>query len=165
MLSESNKKKLCMTGIYTHKPEAKYRGSIFSDDLYHCCNWTFTVCQWNDGIIFMKDTYWSDDMSLKIELTDENIEEFILLFNCDDVTSHSGNDIYDYDESDWWRIAIDSSGRSCGGKYFLKKGAVKNREKVLKRLEEEIVSLEHKLEHKKQIYEEVKSGKRDLQYA
>lgn len=165
MLSESNRKRLCMTGIYRHEPEAKYRGSIYSDNLYHCCNWTFTVQQWNDGRIFMRDTYWSDDSSLLIELTDENIDEFTFLFDCNEVTNHSGQNIYDYDESDWWHIGIDSGGMYCGGEYFLKTGAVKNRGKVLKRLEEEILSIEHDLEYKKQNYEEVKSGKRDLQYA
>lgn len=118
MLSESNRIKLCMSGIYTHEPETKYRGSLYSDNLYHCCNWTFTVQQWNDGRIFMTDTYWSDGSSLKIELTDDNIDEFTLLFDCNDVTSHSGHNIYDYDESNWWHVAIDSGGMYCGGKYF-----------------------------------------------
>lgn len=164
MLSENKRNNLCMTGIYTHAPEVKYRANMFRNNLYHCCNWTFTVQQWNDGRIFMKDTYWSDDSSLLIELTDGNIDEFTFLFDCNDVMSHSGHNIYDYGESDWWHIAIDSGGMYCGGKYFLKKGAVKNREKVLKRLEEEILSVERDLEHKKQNYEAVKSGKKDLQY-
>jgi len=87
----------------------------------------------------MYDTYWSDNTALHIELTDKNINEFQLLFDFNDVKSHNGKNIYDYDENDWFHIAIDSGGLYCGGKYFVKNTAIPNKDKVLKRLFEEMI--------------------------
>ena len=39
--------------------------------------------------------------------------------NVINATIHSGENIYEYDESDWWHVAIDSGGMYCGGKYFV----------------------------------------------
>lgn len=162
MLSEENKAKLCMTGLYKCKPERKYRSSIHWKDMYHCCNWTFRIEESDDGKIYMHDTYWSDNGGVIIEITDDNFDEFKFIFDFNKVKSHSGDNINDYDECDWWCVAIDSGGRYCGGKYFVKKEAEKNKDKVLARLEEEIRNAESNLENKIRDYDRVKSGELEV---
>lgn len=161
MLSKENADRIVLTGLYKHEPDAKYRGSLYADNLYHCFNWTFRVMhnekydKW-----YMVDTYFNDKY---IELTDDNFDEFELLFDFNEVEKHSGNHIYEYDESDWWHVAVDSGGMYCGGKYFLKKGAVKNKERVIERIESEIDGLERDLKYKKETLERVKNGEVNLE--
>lgn len=157
---------LCMTGLYKCQPNRKYRGQLYWDNMFHCCNWTFTINEYSNGKIYMRDTYWSSGSDgVVIELTDDNFKEFELIFDFNDVKSHSGNNIRDYEECDWWHVAVDSGGMSCGGKYFVKKDALKNKENVLRRLEYEIESLERSLQYKKQNYENVKAGVIKLEWA
>lgn len=153
-----------MTGLYKCKPDRKYRGSLHWDNMYHCCNWTFKPYEIKEGKIIMKDTYWSGGDGVRIELTNENFEEFELLFDFNDVKPHSGTNISDYDSADYWHVAIDSGGMYCGGKYFIKNNAVKNKDKVLERLIDEINLLENRLAWKKSEYEQVKSGETDLKF-
>lgn len=161
MLSKENADKIVLTGLYKHEPDAKYRGSLYADNLYHCFNWTFRVMhnekydKW-----YMVDTYFNDKY---IELTDDNFDEFELLFDFNEVEKHSGNHIYEYDESDWWHVAVDSGGRYfC--KFFLKKGAVKNKERVIERIKSEIEGLERDLKYKKEMLERVKNDEVNLEY-
>lgn len=164
MLSQENINKLCMTGLYICEPNKEWRSSLYWDDMYHCCNWTFRVHKYGDGRYFMYDTYWSDNAALHIELTDKNINEFQLLFDFNDVNSHSGKNIYDYDQNDWFHVAIDSGGLYCGGKYFVKNTAIPNKDKVLKRLEDEIKGKENDIEYIKRKYELVLKDETDLRY-
>lgn len=161
MLSKSNVEKLVMTGLYKHEPDRRYRGSLYWDNMYHCFNWTFKVRHNENDKWYMVDTYFGDKY---IELTDENFYEFEFLFDFEKVEKHSGENIYEYDESDWWHVAIDSGGMYCGGKYFVRKDAVKNKEKVLKRIEEEIQSLENKIDYNKELYERVLKDEVNLKY-
>lgn len=147
------------------EPNKKYRGSLFWDNMYHCCNWTFKIHKWDDGRCFMYDTYWSDDSALHIELTDENISEFTFVFDFNDVKQVSPRNISDYEEYDIFHVAIDSGGMYCGGKWFLRKNAKKNREVVLERLQQEIKSKQSDLEHAKTRYEMVLNGEINLEYA
>lgn len=146
------------------EPNKKYRGSLFWGDMYHCCNWNFKIHRWDDGRYFMYDTYWCDDSALHIELTDENINEFEFVFDFNDVQKVSPRNISDYEECDIFHVAIDSGGMYCGGSWFIKKNASKNRERILRRLEEEIKSKEHDLDYAKKNYEMVLNGEIDLEY-
>lgn len=162
MLSQKNIDKLVMTGLYRHEPDKRYRSSSYWNDLYWCYNWTFKVRHYEkDDTWYMVDTYFNDEY---IELTDENFNEFEFLFDFNEVKKHSGNHIYEYDESDWWHVAVDSGGMYCGGKYFLKKGAVKNKERVIKRIKSEIACLECDLKYKKETLERVKNDEVNLEY-
>lgn len=165
MLSQKNIEKLCMTGLYSHEPDVKYRGRIYENQLFHCCNWVFEV-KYNEyeDKYQMVDNYWSDGSGLKIDLTDQNINEFELIFDKKEVTTDYGNNIWDYDETDRFYVAIGSGGIQFGSQWFIKKNAKKNKEKVINRLNEEIQSLETELLRKKQILEEVMQGNRDLTY-
>lgn len=151
-----------MTGLYKHEPDRRYRGSLYCDNMYHCFNWTFKVRHnEKENKWYMVDTYFGDKY---IELTDENFDEFEFVFDFEKVEKHSGENIYEYDENDWWHVAVDSGGMYCGGKYFVRKNAVKNKEKVLKRLNEEIQRLKNKIDYNKELYERVLKDEVNLKY-
>ena len=162
MLSKENVNKLIMTGLYKHEPDRRYRSSLYWNSMYHCFNWTFKVRHYEeDDEWYMVDTYFNDKL---IELTDDNFDEFEFLFDFNEVEKHSGRHIYEYDESDWWHVAVDSGGMFCGGKYFIKKGAVKIKDRVIERLENEIKSLESDIRYKKETLERVKNDEVNLEY-
>lgn len=162
MLSKENVDKLVISGLYRHDPDKKYRPALYWDQMYHCFNWTFKVRhRESNDTWYMVDTYFGDKY---IELTDENFDEFEFLFDFNEVEKHSGKNIWEYDENDYWHVAIDSGGMYCGGKYFVKKGATKSKEKVLERIEGEIRSLERQLENKKADYERVLNDEVNLNW-
>ena len=80
------------------------------------------------------------------------------------VDKHSGQHIWEYDEDDYWHVAVDSGGMYCGGKYFVKKGATKSKEKVLERIEGEIRSLERQIERKKADYQRVQNNEVNINW-
>ena len=160
MLSKENQEKICITGLYKHDPDRRYRGSLHWDNMYHCFNWTFKVRKEEDNY-WMVDTYFNDKY---IELTDSNFNEFKFIFDFNDVKPHSGQNIDDYEECDYWHVAIDSGGMYCGGKYFVKKDARKNKEKVLERLQYEIDRAKSDLDYAERKYQEVLNGERNLEY-
>lgn len=163
MLSKENSKKLVLTGLYSHEPDKKYRGSLYENDLYWCFNWTFTIKHNEEtNKWYMVDTYFGDK---SIELTDDNFNEFNFLFDFNEVEKCCNSEnISEYDKSDWWHVPVDSSGLLHGGKYFLRKGAKKSKEKVIERLEDEIKSLERKIKYKKETLERVKNDEINLDY-
>ena len=114
-----------MTGLYKHEPDRRYRGSLYRDNMYHCFNWTFKVRHnEKENKWYMVDTYFGDKY---IELTDENFDEFEFVFDFEKLKNILGENIYEYDENDWWHVAVDSGGMYCGGKYFVRKNAVKTK--------------------------------------
>ena len=162
MLSQENRDKLILSGLYKTEPNKKLKSWYDSSSPFHCFNWTFKV-QYNERLdkYSMVDTYFNDKY---IEITDDNIELFELIFNFNDVKSHNGTHIWDYDEEDRWNVAIDSGGIYCGGKYFIKKGAVKNKEKVLNRLSDDVRYAKDKLERLQKDYEDVLNDNINLDY-
>lgn len=165
MLSQENIDKLCMTGLYRHEPDPKYRWLIFKNQLSHHCNWVFEI-DYNtyEDKFQMVDNYWNDGSGLRIDLTDDNINEFELIFDTKEVATDYGNHILDYDESDRFCVVIGSGGTQFGRKWFIKKDAKKNKDNVVSRLNDEIKSLESELLRKKQTLEETIYGDRDLKY-
>ncbi len=162
MLSKENVEKIVKTGLYKHEPDRRYRSSLHWDNMYHCFNWTFKVShRESDDTWYMVDTYFGDKY---IELTDENFDEFEFLFDFNEVEKHTGKNIWEYDENDYWHVAVDSGGMYCGGKYFVKKGAIKSKEKVLERIEGEIRSLERQIESKKADYARVQNDEVNLNW-
>lgn len=162
MLSKENVEKIVKSGLYKHEPDKRYRSSLYWDNLYHCFNWTFKVShRESDDTWYMVDTYFGDKY---IELTDENFDEFEFLFDFNEVDKHSGKNIWEYDEDDYWHVAVDSGGMYCGGKYFVKKGATKSKEKVLERIEGEIRNLERQIERKKADYQRVLNDEVNLNW-
>lgn len=162
MLSKENKEKLVLTGLYKCQPNKKYRGQLYQNDMYHCFNWTFKIRHLKDDDIYlMVDTYFNEKC---IELTDENFDEFEFLFDFNEVHEHSGNNIWEYNENEYWHVAVDSRGWYLGGKYFVKNNAIKDKNKVLQRIKEEIYNLERQLESKKTDYERIQNDEVNLDY-
>lgn len=165
-LSKENIAKLNFNGLYSHKPDVKYRGKLYEDDLYWCFNWIFKVKEIecsnpNENYLAMIDTYYGDK---GIELTDDNFDEFKFIFDFDDVIEISKNAVSDYNSEDVYMVAIGSGGWRYDRKFFINKGTTKNKDIVLSRLKNEIESLEYKLSNKKKQLEQVENDEIDLKY-
>lgn len=147
MLSEENRRKIKMTGIYRHEPDANLRGTLYSTTLYHCCNWTFRPRETDSGID-MVDTFWSSG-PFKIELTDDNIDEFDFVVDENDISLYTDafSRLGEYSPDDIYRLALDSRG--VPGRLYIRKGATKLRNKVIARVKEEIEKCERDLQCKK----------------
>ena len=157
-LSQENINKLCMTGIYQCKPVLSWIESWRRDNPYHCINWTFKVRKYDDGAYYMYDTYWSGGGGLSIKLTDKNFDKFNLLFDMNDVHKVSPPDFYDYNEEDRWHIALDSGGYQYSRYYFVRKGAKKNKDIQLERLNRELESLKAQVRWKEEEIKRVLEG-------
>lgn len=161
MLSEQNISRLNMNGLYICKPNEKYRGKLFENNLYHCCNWTFDVVKNCDGKYFMRDTYWSSGDSLHIALTDENIHEFELFFDRNKVRSIGKHDLNHYGH--FYCVAIDSGGRSYP-KYFVDFEATKSKTLILEEIDEKIRNLEWELKNLREKKENIENGTYKLEW-
>ena len=150
MLSEENKNKIINTGLYSHKPEVKYRGTLYANNLYWCMNWTFKPSFYQDGRVYMVDTYFNDK---SIELTNKNIDEFTLIFDFNDVQQENYPE--DYNNDDIYHVAIDSGGTYCGGKYFRNKNSKRSKEKLIEICESKLKSAEYDVRRYKEELEEL----------
>lgn len=162
MLSQKHIEQLDLNAIYTSQPNVKYRGSLYANDLYHCCNWTFKVVQTEEGYA-MVDTYWSSGDKLTILLSDENISEFTKLFNLNDVRKLNQEEEKYYHHDDVYRVALDSAGIR-GRKLFVNKETTRNKEIVLELMDEKIRSMEHTLKQLKEQKEKVVNDEITLDY-
>lgn len=158
-LSKENVEKLCMTGIYKCDPVLKWLPSYKRDTPYHCCNWTFKPHQYSDGTYAMWDTYWSGVDGLHVQLDDDNIDLFTLLFDVNDVRKCSPPDFYDYDEEDRWHVALDSGGFQFSKYYYVRKDAKKNKAALLERLNNELDSLKNQVRWKE---DEIKKANEEM---
>ena len=162
MLSQENIDKLVPYGIYACDPILEILPEYKRKDPYWCMNWTFTWRKGSDDNFYMIDTYWSTD-SYKIELTDENFNNFKLLFRQDEVEKMPEGTLDECNSEDRWRVAIDSGGWSYP-KFFIRKGAKKIKKLVIERIKSEIRLLEMQLEYKKTTLERVINDEVDLKY-
>lgn len=161
MLSNHNIKKLKMNGLYSCTPKAKYRSKLFEDNLYHCCNWTFNLTKDSEDNYYMRDTYWNSGDSLCIYLTDENIDDFKLVFEHDKVKSIRSEQSNHYDN--YYRVAIDSGGWSYP-KYYVDKNATKSEKLIIEEIEQKINNLEWELKSLKEKKEQIKNGTYNLEW-
>lgn len=160
MLSQENINKLHMDGLYRCNPKLELLPEYKRADPYWCMNWTFTPQVSRDGIYSMRDTYWSGSSSLTIELTDENIDDFILIFDFNEVEEFrvKSDSAYRkwlcYNDEDTFHVPVDSGGLTYA-KYFIKKNAVPDKQKIINRLQEDITSLKDQLNCKHKMLEKV----------
>ena len=157
MLSKNNFNAIVKDGVYKASVHKTWLPNYKRETPYHCTNWIFRPRIYEDSIM-MVDTYWSTGDGLSIELTDDNFKEFEFLFSMQDVTRVSDIDFWDYDECNRWHVALDSGGWTYNRHYYVRKGAEKNREYLLDRLESELTSLEHQIERKKAEIERVRNS-------
>ena len=160
-LSQENIDKLCITGIYHCDPVLSWIEYWRRDNPYHCINWNFKIRKYETSKgdkYYMCDTYWSGCEGLKVELSDKNFDKFELLFDMNEVHRVNPPDFWDYDEEDRWHIALDSGGYQFSKHYYVRKGAKKNKEVLLERLNRELESLKSQVRWKEEEIERAKKG-------
>lgn len=161
MLSNHNIEKLSMNGLYTCDPNVKYRGKLYEGNLYHCCNWTFKIIKDSDSSYFMRDTYWNSGDSAHILLTDENINEFKMIFEWDKVKSIKSHETNQYENH--YRVAIDSGGYSYP-KYFVDVDATKKQILIVNEIDENIDRLKREILSLQQKKEGIENGTYKLEW-
>lgn len=146
MLSDVNRKKIVSNGLYQRKIDWS---RVIGSDPFWCTNWTF-VPIFNETRILMMDSYYkSYQDSIVYDLTDDNIDDFELIFNFDEVEEVIES-IYDnYLENDRYCVACDSGGRRYP-KFFIKKETLPNKQKELDNIDFKIKSLEWKIKNLKE---------------
>lgn len=142
MLSDKFLNQINLNGLYRHLPDRKYSRH---EDLYWCQNWTFRPRIY-ENCVYMIDTYWSGSGGLQIEVTDENFDEFIFIFDFHDVIEYKGKYItaYGSEHSDWWCLPIDSGGVNHM-KYFISKHARLDTQAIIDAKNQEIEELKRKI--------------------
>ncbi len=148
MLSKKNKAKIIPTGLYAREIDKRTRTGA-STDPYWCTNWTFVPRISENEITLIDSYYQSYQDSISYVLDDENINDFKLIFDFNDVREVNQTTYREYSEDDRFWVACDSGGRSYP-KYFVKKTAFPNKEKQLYQVDSEIESLEYQLKRLKE---------------
>lgn len=143
MLSAENRAKIIPTGLYAREID-KRTSKGASTDPYWCTNWTFVPRIGENEITLIDSYYQSYQDSISYVLDDENINDFTLIFNFNDVREVEQTTYQEYANDDRFWVACDSGGRSYP-KYFVKKTASPNKERQLYQVDSEIESLEYQL--------------------
>lgn len=140
-LSKSNFDKLDLDFLYKAIPSDFNKGNM--GDPYWCKNWTFKVEKdEKSGKAWMCDTYFRDSF---IEVTDDNIDKFEIVFDFREVKQIRDSEYDEYDEKDVYRVATNSGGYSCGGLYWINKDCKKSIDLIIEKKKYEIRSLERNL--------------------
>lgn len=147
MLSAENRAKIIPTGLYAREID-KRTSTGASTDPYWCTNWTFVPRIYENEIILI-DSYYQYSNSISYVLNDENINDFTLILNFDDVWEVEQTTYQKYADDDRYQVAYDSGGRSYP-KYFVKKTASPNKDRQLYQVDSEIESLEYQLNRLKE---------------
>lgn len=139
---------ICRTGIYRCKEPRKY----YSDNkdpeyrfLYHCRNWTFTVHEVDEeGIIHIFDTYFGDK---ELEINERQLQEdFELVLDLKEFHKvDRSTNILEYKRNDVRQIADCSAGVMNPSKY-VRNGAKKDIDRMIRFIDMEIKSTERQLE-------------------
>ena len=146
MISEEKRKMINPKGLYSHQVVDSW---VYGDDKYWCRNWTFKPHIFEDGRVFMYDSYFDDWGSSK-EVTDENFEEWEFIFDFNNVRPISYYEAQKYDEDDLYRnIATNSGGYTCSDCIWVKKNAKQNIDKRIELAEKELNSAKNEVEWRK----------------
>ena len=105
-----------------------------------------------DGTWRMRDTYWSNG-GLSIELTDQNFNEFNLIFDFNKV--ESTNSPEEYDSKDVYYLATNSNGK---GSYYINKGVSRSKKNLINICKSEIECYERKLVYLNEYLHELEAG-------
>lgn len=143
MISEENRKKINPRGLYKHEVVNSW---VYGSDKYWCRNWTFYPHFFDDGRVYMYDTYFDDWDSAK-EVTDENFNEWEFVFDRDKVSRISYEQSLEYDEKDLYRnIANNSGGYTCYSNIWVNKDAKKNIDKQIEQAQYKLNSAKKEVE-------------------
>ena len=102
MLSQENRKRINKNGLYRHDVDVELLPAYRREHPFHCINWTFRPAFRGEQII-MCDTYYGDTFGIKV--TNENIDEFKLIFDFTDVRKIKADeaDIYETGDVILWQ--------------------------------------------------------------
>ena len=100
-LSKENRKKLDPNILYRKEPDENI------EDPYWCRNWTFHCPESKSEEVYMYDTYF-DDSESAILVTDQNIDEFEIVFDFRDVKRIKPSEVSQYDAEKLIHVATDS---------------------------------------------------------
>lgn len=148
---------ICTTGIYKCKEPKKYYDDTKDPEyrfLYHCRNWTFTVYGVDDeGIIHLFDTYFGDK---ELEVNEEELQEdFELVLNLKEFHKVDRNtNILEYRRCDIRQVADCSAGVMNPSKY-VRNGAKKDIDAMIRFVDMEIKTTERQLESLKERKEQL----------
>lgn len=147
----------CTSGIYKCKQPKKYYDHTKDPEyrfLYHCRNWTFTVHRVDEeGIIHLLDTYFGDK---ELEVNEEEFQKDFEL-EVDLKEFHKvdrSTNLTEYRRCDVRLVAYGSAGVMNPSKY-IRNGAKKDIDKMIKFLDSEIKSTERQLESLKERKEQL----------
>ena len=100
-LSKENREKLNPNILYRKGPDEDI------EDPYWCRNWTFHYPDSKAEEVYMYDTYF-DDRESAILVTDQNIDEFEIIFDFREVRRIKPSEVSQYDEEKVIHVATDS---------------------------------------------------------
>ena len=144
-LSKENFDKIIKTGLYSYgKDIRRYE---------HCKNNTYKP-HIRDDRIYMLDSYWSNNWESRVEVTNSNIDNWVLLLDFDTYERAHGERCREYNEDDYICVADDSGGWSYP-KHYLKKSAKPNKEYQLLLLRSRKASLERNLNETNEIIDKL----------
>lgn len=166
-LSQENRDKICMTGIYSLEPVLDWFPPEQRDNyerIHWCKNWTFKPYKDLDDNIVMCDTYYSTEPTIMVVLDDELFEKFKFEYDTTKVRKVTARDFDNYDEEVRYHLPIDSGGSSYNNNYFVNIDAKPSFHKKLNNIEREIIEAKQKLswleDNKKRLLEEM--GNEDI---
>lgn len=148
MLSAENRAKIIPTGLYAREID-KRTSKGTSTNPYWCTNWTFFPRISENQIMLIDSYFQSYQDSISYVLDDENINDFTLIFDFNDVREVKQTTYQEYANDDRFWVACDSGGRNYP-KYFVKKTASPDKERQLYQVDSEIESLEYQLKRLKE---------------
>jgi hypothetical protein len=139
VLSKENYDKLNENYLYKKEPNINERSP------YWCDNWTFKVEKLEDGRAYMLDTHFNSYSSHHIRVTDDNVNEFEVVFDFREVINISDSVVDEYEEKDLYCVATNSRGWSCGKLYWIKKGVQKSLQLQINKQKNKIEKIRDKL--------------------
>ena len=146
--------------VYKCIPHKRHVWASEADWLYRCRTWIFDLVEEPGKYpkYFMVDTYGRSPEGyppLKIEVTDQNVDEFEFLFNRNDVVKILAKERNHYDE--YYTIA-DLGGDWQYPTYYVDRGTKKNPENIEKIFGNQIEDLEEQIKELKERKEAVLEG-------
>lgn len=144
--------KICMTGIYKCKEPKKYYDDTKDPQyrfLYHCRNWTFTIRGADEeGIIHLFDTYFDEK---ELEVNEQELQEdFELVLDLKEFHKvDKSTNLFEYRRCDVRQVADCSAGVMNPSKY-VRNGAKKDIDNMIRFMDDEIKMTERQLKSLKE---------------